>query len=415
MQQHRIYRGWWMVLALFLAGMMVYGAGLYGFSLMIVPLSAEFGWSRAATGGLVSVFWLSAPLALLGGQAVARMGAVRLIVLGILIEVACLTVVSGLSSLAAMYVLRALMGLGKIMVMAGVVAQAGVWFRRRFGLAISICYAGWHFGGLVLAPVATALIQALGWRSACLSLAGLIGIFSLPPIIFLQRWQPGSEVEIVEGPAVPVGSGSVDFEQRSGSGLTSRDFWLVIVMTVLGGLAYGSLVTHLVAMIDGFGMGNSAAALALSVTAGLALAGALIAGQLIDTHGFRSIISLEFGLMTLGVIGFLLLMRFPNQALMLMSAAACGFAIGGFDTCFVSYLKRRFGSAELNQLFGVWYFFALATLFLGPILTGRLFDIEGSYRLALLTMLVSLLAGLVMTVWVQPEPDAASFRDVATT
>ena len=36
--------------ALFLAGFMVYGGGLYCFVLLVPPLTQEFHWSRAASG-----------------------------------------------------------------------------------------------------------------------------------------------------------------------------------------------------------------------------------------------------------------------------------------------------------------------------------------------------------------------------
>jgi hypothetical protein len=55
-RERGLYHGWKVVIALFLAGMMVYGCGLYSFTLFITPLTAEFGWSRAATSGLVSAF-----------------------------------------------------------------------------------------------------------------------------------------------------------------------------------------------------------------------------------------------------------------------------------------------------------------------------------------------------------------------
>ena len=40
-----LYYGWRVVAALFVVGMMVYGGGLYAFTLFIPPLTTEFGWS----------------------------------------------------------------------------------------------------------------------------------------------------------------------------------------------------------------------------------------------------------------------------------------------------------------------------------------------------------------------------------
>ena len=55
------YYGWRVVAALFVVGMMVYGGGLYAFTVFIPALTTEFGLNRATTGGLVSIFWLTAP------------------------------------------------------------------------------------------------------------------------------------------------------------------------------------------------------------------------------------------------------------------------------------------------------------------------------------------------------------------
>jgi len=68
--QEHLYYGWKVLAALFMAGFMVYGGGLWSFVLFVLPLTQEFHWNRAATGGLVTAFWLSAPLILLGGYGI---------------------------------------------------------------------------------------------------------------------------------------------------------------------------------------------------------------------------------------------------------------------------------------------------------------------------------------------------------
>ena len=54
MQRMPIYHGRKVLAALFMAGFMVYGGGLYCFVLLVPPLTEEFHWSRAATGGVWS-------------------------------------------------------------------------------------------------------------------------------------------------------------------------------------------------------------------------------------------------------------------------------------------------------------------------------------------------------------------------
>ncbi len=70
-----VYHGTKVLIAIFLAGFMVYGGGLYSFVLFVPRLTEQFHWGRAGTTGLVSAFWLSAPLILLGGSAIKCFGA----------------------------------------------------------------------------------------------------------------------------------------------------------------------------------------------------------------------------------------------------------------------------------------------------------------------------------------------------
>lgn len=148
-----MYHGRKVLAALFMAGFMVYGGGLYCFVLFVPPLTAEFHWSRAATSGLVTAFWLSAPLILLGGYAIKRFGAMRLLIAGILIEAVCLALLSTVSAFGEMYFLRAAMGLGKVMFAVTLPYVISRWFSRHYSLALGIAWSGWHMGGLVLAPL----------------------------------------------------------------------------------------------------------------------------------------------------------------------------------------------------------------------------------------------------------------------
>jgi MFS family permease len=294
-----------------------------------------------------------------------------------------------------MYVLRGLMGVGKIMMMAGVTAQASAWFRRRFGLAIAICYAGWHFGGLTVAPLTQYLIDGIGWRNACLVMAALIAALSLPAMWLFGGGKPTEEELAFE--AGPVEATVTDDKAAAARALRTWAFWSLAAITVLGSFTYGALLANEAALVEGGGLGSGAAAMAVSLTAGAAMIGALVMGHMSDRLGFAVTMSIELALLAIGAGGFLLLLEQPSMPLLLLAAGAFGLAVGGFDTCLVAHLQRRFGVPSFNHLFGVWYFFYLAILFSGPILAGRMFDLSGSYQTALTAMLGGLVvAGLLL-------------------
>src|ERR1700722_7658833 len=178
-----LYHGRKVLAALFLAGFMVYGGGLYCFVLLVLPLTEEFHWSRAAPSGLVTAFWLSAPLILPGGSAIKRFGAARLLIGGIVVEAVCVALLSTVSTFGEMYLLRAAMGVGKVMFAVTLPYAVSRWFSRHYSLGLGVVWAGWHVGGMVLAPVTGWIIVHYGWRTACLAIAAGLLTVGLVPVL----------------------------------------------------------------------------------------------------------------------------------------------------------------------------------------------------------------------------------------
>src|SRR5271170_3066341 len=242
-----LYHGRKVLAALFMAGFMVYGGGLYCFVLLVPPLTEEFHWSRAATSGLVTAFWLSAPLILFGGAAIKRFGATRLLIAGIILEAACVALLSTVSAFGEMYALRAAMGVGKVMFAVTLPYAVSRWFSRHYSLGLGVVWAGWHVGGMVLAPLTGFIIVHYGWRAACLAIAcGLVSI-GLAPALATQGPRSPREFGLgLDGDPLPAG-GSVPATSAAGADgsptaagpagslgdlLGSAAFWMIALTTM---------------------------------------------------------------------------------------------------------------------------------------------------------------------------------------
>src|SRR5579863_6395448 len=223
-----------------MAGFMVYGGGLWSFVLFVVPLTQEYHWTRAATGGLVTAFWLSAPLILLGGFGIKRFGAVRMFICGILIEAVCLAMLATVSSFWQMYLLRAAMGFGKVSFAVTLPYLVSRWFSRHYSLGLGITWSGWHFGGLVLAPLTGQVIAHFGWRAACMTIvAGLITVGLIPALFTLRIKTPAQLGRGLDGdplePAAPGAAADVRDNPPGSVGalLGSATFWFIALMTLV--------------------------------------------------------------------------------------------------------------------------------------------------------------------------------------
>ena len=402
-----LYHGWKVLAALFIAGFVVYGGGLYSFVLFVTPLTREFGWSREATGGIVSAFWLSAPLLIFGGFATRRFGVTRLLVLGIIVEALCVMLLSTVSTLWQMYLLRAAMGFGKVMFAVCIPVAISHWFSRRFALGLGIAWAGWHVGGMVLAPVTGWIIAQAGWRSACIALgAGLLTI-ALGPILWAQRIRSpaalglGLDGDTLQSDVTPVHAGGPQpptvQADKLGTLLRAPTYWLIALATVCFYTTYGGLLTHAAAIVEGAGYTPRVASMVLGSTAGFAAVGGLATGWMLDRSPLLRVGVLVNGLLLIGALALMSVDKTPSVTLLIVYAASFGVTIGGSDVFFVTLLRKRFPAVSVDFVYSSWYCIQLATLFSAPIAAGWVYDLTGNYKQTLALLVGSAVAASVLS------------------
>jgi len=396
-----LYHGVKVVVALFFAGFMVYGGGLYCFVLFVPPLTQEFHWDRASTTGIVTAFWLSAPMILLGGYAIRRVGAIRLLIAGIIIEAICVALISTISSFSEMYLLRALMGFGKVMFAVTLPYMVSRWFSRHYSLALGVVWSGWQFGGLVLAPIAGEIIHHYGWRAACLAIAAGLLTLGLVPILATQRIRSPRELglgldgDVLSGAAAHANPNTAARTGADGapSGsvgqlLAAPMFWLIALSTLFFFTTYGGLLTHEASVVEGAGFSPRLASIVLGSTAGFAGVGSLTVGWLLDRYSVRVIGAGLHILLLAGALSLMLVDRVHSAAALVTYAAFFGVTIGGGDVYFVAVLRRRFANVSVAFSYSAWYFCQILTLLLAGPAAGRIFDLTGNY-----TVTLALLAG----------------------
>jgi predicted MFS family arabinose efflux permease len=226
------------------------------------------------------------------------------------------------------------------------------------------------------------LIDSIGWRSACVVIGLGILIVGLPAVALFVR----------ERQAPVVGSNA-----RAGAtlreGLTSRVFWIVVVVLFFSSIAQNGALTHMSALLTDRGVSASGGAIALSVMGAASLIGRLLTGWLLDRlPGGR----VAFGLLATAALGTFLLASASSLTAGVTAAAMIGLGMGGEADVTPYLLTRYFGLRSFSMLYGLtWTFYAVAGA-AGPVLMGRAFDMTGSYealltRLALATVAVAIL------------------------
>jgi MFS family permease len=404
------YHGYKVLAALFMAGFMVYGGGLYCFVLLVPPLTQEFHWSRTATSSLVTAFWLSAPLILFGGSAIKRFGATRLLIAGIILEALCVALLATVSSFGEMYALRAAMGVGKVMFAITLPYAVSRWFSRHYSLGLGLVWAGWHVGGMVLAPITGLIIIHYGWRAACLAIAaGLLSV-ALAPILATKGPRTPREFGLgLDGDALtPTEAARASAQASSDSSagapagsigdlLGSASFWMIALTTLFFYATYGGLLTHEAAVVEGAGFTPRVSSWVLGSTAGFAAVGGLAGGWCLDRFSVRVVGIVMHLLLLAGALCLLWVARDHSTAALLGYAACFGITIGGSDVYFVALLRRRFPDVSVAFSYSAWYFCEILTLLLAGPAAGRIFDLTGNYDRTLALLAGSAVIALILT------------------
>jgi predicted MFS family arabinose efflux permease len=373
----RINPGWLVVLAGYCGAMVGFGSLLvFTFSIFVKPLAGEFGWSResisAAFGfAALTVAVCSPPL----GHLLDRLGPRRVIlpcmaVFGLAFaSLGFLT--PRLAHLYAVFVVLGMFGNGTTQM--GYSRAVSTWFDRQRGLALALVMAGVGTGGIVLPPLAQALIAAWGWRAAYFALGALVLLLGLPFTALFVRERPRAAGQ----PATPLAGASV------GQGVRSGAFWILVGTLFLSSISVNGAITHLSPLLTDRGVSPAAAALAASTLGLASFLGRLITGFLLDRFfGPR----VGFCLYAATAGGILLLATARSVMPGLAAAVLIGLGLGAEADVTPYLLTRYFDLRAFSTLYGfTWTFYAIAGA-IGPVWMGRVFDSTGSY-VSLLTLL----------------------------
>jgi MFS family permease len=412
----RVFYGWWIVGACFLISMYAGGVIFYGFTAIIEPLAAEFGWSYAQISLAASLRGLEAGLlAPLVGILVDRWGPRRLLIGGIIITCLGLMALSRTTSLAMFYGAFVILALG-ISACSSTVLMTAVanWFRRRIGLAMGIMICGYGFSGL-LVPVITRLIDSYGWRLAVAILA--IGMLLVClPLAFVVRHRPEHYGYHPDGDGDNPGTSqssavqaeTVELHIGTKQALKSRTFWHITLALICQAVIVSSAVTHVMPYLGSIGVTRARSGLIAMVIPLVSIAGRLGLGWLGDRLDKRRTIAGGMAMIAGGLLCFALAAS-GSLWLMVPFLILFGIGYGGNNTLRASAIREFFGRSNFGAIHGFMIGAMAVGGIVGPPLAGWVFDRWGSYQPAWFAFAALALAAILMVI-TTPAVDGALQR-----
>ncbi len=388
--RHRVFYGWWVVLAAAL--MQWYGAGVwfYGFSVVFKSIITNFGWARAVTAGAFSLARLEGGLeGPIVGWLIDRIGPRRMAVFGAVVAGVGYVLLARMDSLVALYVLFGVViafGYNAGFSHAGTAAVAN-WFSRKRGRALGLYTLGAGLGGATIVPAIGWLIQEFGWRTT----VALIGIgmwLIVLPLSLALRHKPEQYGQHPDGeaPAPPsVGTAANlvtvasdadegDFTWREA--LKTSTFWILLLGAGARSIGMSAVVLHQVAYLTDIGISEVAAAVALGMMVAISIPGRLFFGWLGDRIDKRWVMMMTYLLQAVGVL-VLAHVRTIEQVYIFLVIFGIGY--GGAIPTFIAMRGEYFGRKAFATIQGIMRLFLMVPTVVGPIFAGYVYDSTGSY------------------------------------
>ncbi|MGH7385861.1 MAG: MFS transporter, partial [Candidatus Rokuibacteriota bacterium] len=351
----------------------------YAYSVFLVALLREFGWSRSVLAGAFSVFTLvSGGAGPVLGTLADRFGPRRLILIGGALLAASLWADSLVTRAWHLYltfgVLTAI-GVATAGWTPAVVMVQRQW-KVRLGLALGIAGSGVGLGIFLVVPLCQALIDGFGWRWTFRALAALCALWILPATYLAIRDAPPLAREASGSAAGAGGAHSL------GLALANPSFRLIGLAVFLGSICSQTLHVHQVAFLVDQGLSAMTAASVISVVGAASILGKTGGGFISDLLRRELVYALGMIAMILGVGVLWLVARAPSAGL--ATGYAMLFGVGYSVTAFVvpAMMSDRFRGPHFGSIFGATQVASALGSALGAWLAGRIFDATGSYAIA---------------------------------
>ncbi|HUQ28247.1 MAG TPA: MFS transporter [Usitatibacter sp.] len=265
-------------------------------------------------------------------------------------------------------------------------ADTSLWFVKRRGIAVAICASGNYLGGAIWPPLVQRSVDAWGWRSTYIGM-GVICAVAIAALALLMRPRPPMTS------AGNVSSGAAASEHPFGMSRTSAQ-----VLLCIAGLACCVAMSmpqvHIVAYCGDLGYGVARGAEMLAVMLAFGIVSRLISGVICDHIG--GLRTLLLGSALQGV-ALLLFLPFDGLVSLYVIAALFGLFQGGIVPSYAIIVREHFPASQAATRTGAIIMFTLLGMALGGWMSGKVFDLTGSYRAAFVNGIAWNLLNLTIT------------------
>ncbi len=357
--------------------MTIGASGMYVVPVVLPAVQAEFNVARADASLPYSLLMIGFGV---GGVIMGRLADRFGVMIPLMLGGACLGtgfVLAGLAHDMVTFTLvhGVLIGLcGSAATFSPLLADTSLWWVRRRGIAVAVCASGNYLGGTIWPPIVQHFVEQYGWRQTYFGMGLTCGTGMVLLALAMRRRPP-----LAAQPAP--GAGAVDAKPRPFGLPAPAALALLMVAGVACCVAMSMPQVHIVAYCGDLGYGAARGAEMLSVMLGFGIVSRLVSGVICDRIG--GLRTLLLGSM-LQAVALVLFLPFNGLVSLYVISALFGLFQGGIVPSYAIIVREHFPAARAGTYVGAVIMCTMLGMALGGWMSGKVFDLTGSYRAAFL-------------------------------
>ena len=393
----RIFYGWRIVGAAFLAQTIQAAVFNVGAATLFLPVAREFGTTRTVISGVFAASRLEGGITgPIEGFLIHWVGAQRYMMVGWVIFGAGVAAIGLSQNIIHFYIAFLFATLGQSM--AGFLPIVTVlvnWFVRSRGRAIALFQIGSSVGALLVPLLAWSILN-VGWRPTTMTV-GVLTIMIGVPLASMMRNRPEDYGQLPDGMAPEEGDGAAaangELGSTVGQALRSRNFWLLGTAHAASLLTWGALRVHQIPALVDMGLTEQTAANVFSLMLVVAAAGRILGGFLGDIVGARRVLIVSILAQAVAMAS----LTFASTLLHAIAVAVVfGVAFGARGTLLTVLRGEIFGRTNFSRLAGLMDPISTVGVAAAPIFAGFAYDSQGDYQSAFIILAALSTVGAVL-------------------
>jgi len=376
----------WRRLAFTLVIMMIGASGMYVVPVMLPAVQAEFGVARADAS---LPYMLQMVCLGLGGMVMGRLAdrfgvavPLRIGALGLGLGFAAAAMSGSIWAFALAHGL--LIGLlGSSSTFSPLLADTSLWFQRRRGIAVAVCASGNYLGGTIWPPIVQHFVAEVGWRATYWGMGLFCSLSMLVLAHFMRKRPPALAVPAPAASArTPGGLAGAATASALPFGLqVGQAQALLCLAGVACCVAMAMPQVHIVAYCTDLGYGAARGAEMLSLMLACGIVSRLVSGAICDRIGGLRTLLLGSALQGVALLMFL---PFDGMVPLYVVSAMFGLFQGGIVPSYAIIVREHFPASQAGARVGGVIMATMVGMALGGWMSGKVFDLTGSYHAAFL-------------------------------